>query len=101
MNNNNNNDDVDDDNDDDDNAVAAITSSYSYGDTKPTLSSEGSIACSSHRHNDKSEDGGPNPYTRHTHSSPPPASPSVESRSSLKRNFNYAEPVGEQPCDFT
>ena len=55
------------------------------------FSSEGSIACSSHRNDDKSDDRTPNPYTRRTPSSPPPTQPPINSRSSLKRTRDYDE----------
>ena len=57
------------------------------------FSSEGSIACSSHRRDDKSEDRTPNPYTRHTPTSPPHTQSSINSRSSLKRTRDYDEPT--------
>ena len=82
----------DDCDDDDDHAVAANIYSYLHDDTQPTLLSEGSIACSSHRHDNKSENQTTNLYTRHTSTSPPPATSSVLSRLSLKRNRKYVNP---------
>ena len=70
----------DDCNNYDDHAASANTSSYSFNGIQPTLSSEGSIGCSSHRPDDKSEDQTPNSCTCHTLSSSPPPSPSVDSR---------------------